>query len=161
MELSFVIPFPLVPKERPRLGRHGVYTPSRTIRFEKSVGMLALAARPAGWPLDVRYAVTIGAKTRADVDNVSKSVFDAGNKGILWHDDSQVDYLLVGRQRDGSFVTVETIDPLNVPARWILRAPSISGARTASEVSPTDTVPAQAVRRSAGVPGARSQGTRR
>lgn len=101
--ISFSIPGPPVPKGRPRTvraaGKVRTFTPERTRRYERHVGLCCLAARPAGWPLDARYSVTLrvyGARANADLDNVAKAVLD-GAEGVLWANDRQVERVTVER----------------------------------------------------------------
>lgn len=101
-----------VPKGRPRLGRHGVYTPEATSGAERVLqayfkqecpvpleGPLELTVsfcfrRPNSWSKAERQVVDedggepwhVG---RPDLDNLLKLLKDAGN-GILWNDDAQV-----------------------------------------------------------------------
>lgn len=82
-----------VPKQRPRLGKHGVYTPSKTRAFEELVGWEYRRANP-GVPvsLDGRFTVwcRFGIAGRdKDCDNLLKSVLD-GLNGVVWADDRQV-----------------------------------------------------------------------
>ncbi len=114
MKKTFVtvtIPGRPVAKGRPRLGRHGVYTPKTTSDAEESLqwalreacpvpleGPLELSVRfcfryPKSWRKAARDAVENGAEPwymgRPDLDNLLKLLTDAGN-GILWKDDAQV-----------------------------------------------------------------------
>ncbi len=114
MPKTFVIvtiPGRPVAKGRPRLGRHGVYTPKTTTAAEESLqwalrkacplpleGPLELSVAfcfhyPKSWRKVARDAVEEGAEPwymgRPDLDNLLKLLTDAGN-GILWKDDAQV-----------------------------------------------------------------------
>lgn len=93
-----------MPKARARVGRHGGYTPARTVAYEKLVRTVALTARPAGWPMDSRYRVTVavfdGDLRRRDIDNVAKSAGMDALNGVAWRDDSQVDELHIVRTLD-------------------------------------------------------------
>lgn len=97
------------PKARPRLGRHGTYTPSKTKMAEREMATLAKlqwGARPhLVSPLSVVITVSIlkpASKkksvlfpcVRPDIDNYAKLVCDALN-GIVWKDDGQICELLV------------------------------------------------------------------
>lgn len=87
-------------KERPRLGRSRVYTPKKTWGFEQ---LLKLKFRmqvrdPLDGPLSLEYNCYFKAPkknaqkyktSRPDIDNLLKSVMDAGNE-ILWKDDAQI-----------------------------------------------------------------------
>ena len=111
MIISFTVPGRPVPKGRPRVTRHGTYTPKATLEYERSVlnswreqsGQFF----PDGTPLYVcvtahfpipesaskkRRAALEGAphtQHRGDIDNVVKSVLDALN-GFAFADDSAV-----------------------------------------------------------------------
>lgn len=111
MKISFNVPGRPVPKGRPRVTRHGTYTPKATLEYERSVldswrdqsGQFF----PDGTPLTVivtahfpipesaskkRRAALEGAphtQNRGDIDNVVKSVLDALN-GFAFADDSAV-----------------------------------------------------------------------
>lgn len=95
------------PKLRPRLGRHGAYTPDKTRRYEKAL-RIRLQSLYLGDPLksalkvEIRFFMGCPARrpsksaknyvhpcTRPDVDNLQKAVFDAAN-GVLWVDDGQI-----------------------------------------------------------------------
>lgn len=87
-----------VPKGRPRVTRGGrhTYTPERTARAERDLRVL-IGERYPGLSLDPlgRFGVWLGFWTtngHSDVDNLSKLILDACN-GLIWLDDSQVDYL--------------------------------------------------------------------
>jgi Holliday junction resolvase RusA-like endonuclease len=112
-ENSITIRLPGVPrgKQRPRLGRHGVYTPPETVKYETSLAWVAKQAMNGREPLDgpLRVLIVSGfpipksySKAKAldakigvlhptkkpDIDNIVKLV-DALN-GIVWVDDSQI-----------------------------------------------------------------------
>lgn len=92
MNLMFTVPGRPVSKARPRVGRHGTYTPQTTKAYAEQVGWLATAARPKDWPLDAKYGVDIvifGAHASADGDNIEKNILDAMNK-VIFNDDRQV-----------------------------------------------------------------------
>lgn len=91
-----------IAKGRPRHTAGGnTYTPARTRQYEADLGLLlklrltALGLRQfteerLGVVMEIRPRRSKG---RADLDNYAKGVLDAAN-GILWGDDSQVDYLV-------------------------------------------------------------------
>lgn len=117
MRAVFIVNGPPIGKQRPRVTKHGTYTPAETAKFERRVGLGAMAARGIQrWPLDARYRVTIWAHfpdaRRRDIDNIAKSCLD-GMIGVLFGDDSQVDSLRVERSIDReqprTEVTVEVI----------------------------------------------------
>jgi len=99
--LSFKFQIRAVPKQRPRVTRHGTYTPLRTKRFEKEFQILLknqFKASPIQTPiilsLEFCFEKPKSNKTefhcqRPDLDNLEKAVLDACNK-ILFLDDSQV-----------------------------------------------------------------------
>jgi len=109
MELLCKINFPVLPiaKARPRHSRFGtVYTPKRTLDFEKDIGRMASAVYkgfPTRDPLKVelyfRFPIAKTTKKkrfpgdfhiyRPDQDNLIKSVLDPLNK-LIWVDDSQI-----------------------------------------------------------------------
>jgi Holliday junction resolvase RusA-like endonuclease len=113
MNQTITIRLPGVPrgKQRPRLGRHGVYTPEQTVKYETSLAWVAKQAMAGRDPLEGPLRVLIvssfpipksyskgkalDAKTGAihptkkpDIDNIVKLV-DALN-GIVWQDDAQI-----------------------------------------------------------------------
>jgi len=90
------IPLKPVPKERPRLGRMGVFTPTKTKRAEADLKYYfnKIPDLMTG-PISIKIIFCYKAKkhgwktTRPDFDNLAKLVADAGN-GILWEDDNQI-----------------------------------------------------------------------
>lgn len=114
MRISFTVQGRPVPKQRPRVTRHGTYTPEATRSYERSVleSWRSQSGRffPEGTPLAVyvtahfpipesaskkRRAALDGAphtQHRGDIDNVVKSVLDALN-GFAFPDDSAVCYI--------------------------------------------------------------------
>lgn len=103
VECSFVVPGEPVPKQRARAGKGGrFYTPKETENYERTVRMVALSARPTGWPMRCRYHVemVVFRSARGDLDNYAKTI-DALNPrkakgsrpavpGVLWIDDARV-----------------------------------------------------------------------
>ena len=95
LAMECTIPGPPRPQERarrdPRSGRW--FTPRKTRQYAATARQSALAARPAGWPMDARYRVELDFhfphKRRRDLDNVCKAVLDALNRAV-WDDDSQI-----------------------------------------------------------------------
>lgn len=100
-----------VPKARPRHGKHGTYTPKRTLNFEKAVAEAFRISGETGYfnnePIiaDLRFYFRIPKsmtkkeranlmncpyyKHRPDLDNLEKSIMDALN-GVAYSDDSQI-----------------------------------------------------------------------
>lgn len=109
MAASFTIPGKPFGKERPRATRQGrIFTPARTVSFERKVGTIAqpLFACPIEGPVKLRVVATFEipkswtkAKRAAaqgafhtqkpDGDNCLKAIKDGLNR-IAWMDDSQV-----------------------------------------------------------------------
>lgn len=100
------------PKQRPKMGRHGVYTPAATHKSEESIALQLKTAnrnlQPTAFPVKIRIDLWLPIpkswskkkKERAllgyirptgkpDIDNTVKTILDAFN-GLLYHDDSQV-----------------------------------------------------------------------
>lgn len=106
-DYRILVPGEPVPKARARAGKGGrFYTPKETEEYEKRVRLVALAAKPSGWPMRCRYRidVTVCRSDRGDLDNYIKAALDAVNPrkakggkrprvavpGVLWIDDSRV-----------------------------------------------------------------------
>ena len=94
--IRITVPGRPVPKGRPRLGVRGrkafVYTPERTVEYERLVGLCAAAARSGDvleCPVAVKIDLHLHGKRRIDVDNCAKSILDGMNK-IVYLDDNQV-----------------------------------------------------------------------
>ena len=111
--LTFEVPGTPVPKGRPRVGKHGAYTPKRTKDYEAKVARTALLARMAqGWkrargPVELVLAVNEDSvevsvrkvdatltKRRSDLTNIAKAIEDAMNQ-IAYVDDVQIVRLVV------------------------------------------------------------------
>jgi len=111
--LTFVVPGAPVGKERPRLGKGHVYTPTKTTSYEHKVKVFALQAirKHGSWivgtklPLTLTLRVYFENNRRRDLDNVAKCV--DGLNGLVWHDDSQVHELHVYRHVDQKNPRVE------------------------------------------------------
>jgi len=112
--ITITVPGKPQPKERARLGKHGVYTPKNTRTWEASLTWLArgqchgppyrgpvalyvvvVHARPVRRPAIVPVASwATGARcyaiTKADTSNVVKAVEDGLNHCGVWIDDNQV-----------------------------------------------------------------------
>jgi Holliday junction resolvase RusA-like endonuclease len=121
--LSFVVPGAPVPKQRARRGNGGHwYTPQETVDYETSVSVRGMVARiRERWQKDdhwSRFAVSMDMffpdeRTR-DIDNVCKSVLDGLNCNI-WHDDRQVERLVITRHIDRvaprTEIEIERLEP--------------------------------------------------
>lgn len=83
------------PAQRPRVTRHGTYTPKPTIDAERLVAWSFRQAYPGHikadphheWDLHVNFYR--GTRYRYDLDNLAKTIMD-GLNGVLWTDDFQV-----------------------------------------------------------------------
>lgn len=96
------LPFPGLPKERPRQGQGHFYTPTKTRNYEAHVSSL-MKSQYIFNPLDGAIEVWIRfifAKPKStkfknhpcgkpDLDNLEKSLCDSANK-LLWTDDSRI-----------------------------------------------------------------------
>lgn len=109
--IKLTIPGPPCAKQRPRLGKHTTYTPTKTVNYETLVkqlyiiqnhrqqleGQLSMTVRAyfqipksesKKKKLDM-YECRIRPTKRPDWDNVGKIISDALN-GLAYHDDSQI-----------------------------------------------------------------------
>ena len=129
---KFVIPGKPQGKARPRLSRHGTYTPNKTKEYEELVKYSYLQ-NDNRIRIDGSLSVTIYAyfelpkdtskKKRAemlnkpythkpDADNIAKIILD-GLNGVAYKDDSQISSLKVHKYySDKSFVEVEVTKEL-------------------------------------------------
>lgn len=104
-QLSIVLAYQLrpTPKQRPRFGRNGTYTPNKTSKYEDAIKVLTkmqYKGRPITGPVSVhlsfhfkrpaksKYTKPIGC-AYGDIDNLIKAVLDALN-GIVFRDDNQI-----------------------------------------------------------------------
>lgn len=133
--VSFTVDGRPVPKGRPRVTRHGTYTPKSTQIFESAIraAWLERGEKPFadGEALDVMvnayFSIPSGTPKRkrdglhltpylkrGDIDNIIKSVLDALN-GIAYKDDSAV-FSVYGRKiyTDGEPFTAVTIRSVEV-----------------------------------------------
>ena len=106
VSIRITVPGRPVPKGRPRLGVRGrkafVYTPERTVEYERLVGLCAAAARSGDvleCPVAVKIDLHLHGKRRIDVDNCAKSILD-GMNGVVYLDDNQVVDLRVRKLRE-------------------------------------------------------------
>lgn len=102
--INFTIPIEPVPMGRPRLGRYGVFTPPKSVKFRTLLQRLSkphapseLLMGPLVVKLDFYFAIkkSYAKKThthhtkKPDLDNTTKAVLDSFNQ-LFWHDDAQV-----------------------------------------------------------------------
>jgi len=136
MIIEFTIPGTPQGKARPRLGKSRVYTPTKTVKYEKliqfyayqamkgkpifdwavTVNMYIFMQRPRSWSnkkyLTMNNAEFFTPITKPDIDNVIKVVFDAINK-IVWNDDKQVTALKVTKLYTNDPRIVVKVEKLN------------------------------------------------
>lgn len=83
------------PKQRPRKGRSGFYTPKKTADYERRV-VLSFLEKSRGktlWKGNVGGSIIFNVSDmKKDIDNLAKSILD-GLNGIAYLDDSQVVHL--------------------------------------------------------------------
>jgi len=93
--LNIEIPGEPVAKGRPRMGKHGAYTPAKTRQAEEAIGWAVKQRYPALQPiagefvLEMEFYEGVRKGRPNDLDNFVKLALDALN-GIVWMDDSQV-----------------------------------------------------------------------
>ena len=113
MKITFTVDFPITPKGRPRKGKYGFYTPSRTASCERAIrtiASLSLRSQRRGKVFEgsVRVCLLL-ARCRGDLDNRAKLALDALN-GIAYKDDSQVKELhAIEVEGEISTITVEEL----------------------------------------------------
>lgn len=92
-EIVFTVYGKPIAKERPRLGRGGTYTPTKTKDYEKLVLKASQTAmhgiEPLTGLLQLSVAIFRADGIRADIDNILKSILD-GMAGAVYINDSQV-----------------------------------------------------------------------
>ena len=118
--LKLFVPSNPMPKERPRLGRNGAYTPAKTQAYEELVGVsVSNAIALIGYEMPKAHELVMvilqfyrSDKRRADVDNLTKSVLDAMN-GLAYEDDSFIGAMVVtverGVREDACGVGIEIV----------------------------------------------------
>ena len=102
--ITFTVLGQPVPKARARIGKGHGYTPAATSGHEDAIIVAAREAGYRGEPdaesfFDVYLEFYRKGKVRVDIDNLTKTVFDALNK-VAWKDDSQIIYLNATKYRD-------------------------------------------------------------
>ena len=122
-------------KARPRVTRHGTYTPAKTKDYEAAVQLAyMMQCQGAMFPADAALMVCIDAyypipkntskvkrermlggrirpTVKPDADNVAKAICDALN-GEAWKDDAQICTLIVRKQYDEEprcFIQIRTV----------------------------------------------------
>lgn len=113
----FRIDWEPVAKGRPRLavvgGNARAYTPAKTRHAEASIRYLIRKQEPICLPRDTPLCVSIVFRCarpkslpkrvlfhtkKPDLDNLLKTILDAGNNGLLWWDDAQIVSLSVRKE---------------------------------------------------------------
>lgn len=100
--IDFTIPLPPTAKGRPRFGRNGAYTPTKTRVFESAFRLLSRKHAPREMlegplKMEVFFTVKIPKKrpkfpfpiTKPDGDNFLKAIFDS-MEGVFFKNDSQI-----------------------------------------------------------------------
>jgi Holliday junction resolvase RusA-like endonuclease len=122
-EVAFFVPGEPVAKARPRAtvvnGRPRIYTPAKSVSYERAVGLIAKRAMrgrrklagalgveveflmpiPKSWPKARRLAALHGGvahEGKPDIDNLVKSVVD-GMNGIVFKDDAGITKLAASK----------------------------------------------------------------
>jgi Holliday junction resolvase RusA-like endonuclease len=92
MLIELRVTAPVVPKPRPRVGRHKCYLPSRYTSWESSavLDLVTQTKGIQGLPINYGIGLTIrlGGSCRGDLDNIIKSVCDVLVKAQVLQDDS-------------------------------------------------------------------------
>ncbi len=100
--------FGFEPKAMPRAARDGrgsrhTYMPDDYMAYRDALSYAMIAARRQagaeliqGLPVGLVVTFQLGTRRRVDMDNLLKTVMDAGN-GVLWTDDWQVAEVTMGK----------------------------------------------------------------
>ena len=82
-----------VPAPRPRFGQGATYMPARYIAYKEALAWAFKAKmgrrKPMRGPIILVLDFYRKNRTRVDLDNLEKTVLDAGG-GVVWEDDSQI-----------------------------------------------------------------------
>ena len=106
MNMDFELPFPPSVNHTWMRGKgNRLYSCAKVKEFHKMASVLINEAKynhhSVAFPIKdrLRVIVTLNEKDkrRRDMDNYTKSVFDACTKNKVWEDDSQIDELLIRR----------------------------------------------------------------
>ena len=120
MKKVFAIPSKPVGKQRPRKGKHGFYTPSKTVEFEELTKLRYLEEYDIDlYEYAIRIKITVITRppdsysinkkkkmldqpnlTKPDLDNIAKSILDSLNK-VAYKDDNQVYDLHITKKYGG------------------------------------------------------------
>lgn len=96
-----VLTYTYEPKAMPRAARNGLRThmPDDYMAYRSALSFAMLAARrlavnppPKDQPMSVRVVFAMSTRRRVDLDNLLKTVLDAGNN-VLWDDDHLVHHV--------------------------------------------------------------------
>jgi Holliday junction resolvase RusA-like endonuclease len=120
MTVDIEIPGPPQGKGRPRRFKYGMYTPKKTVEYEKQVRqcfieqqgkkltgpivaiIIAVYKIPESWSKEKRRQALrreIFPAVKPDTDNIAKVILDSLN-GLAYDDDKQVTYLVIKKQYD-------------------------------------------------------------
>lgn len=91
-----------VAKERPRVGKNGVYTPRRTAEYENGIAWAAKAKKLKFGDSLVKVTMRFytASRKKTDLDNFIKSVLDGLEKGGVYKNDYQVIEIHASRHVD-------------------------------------------------------------
>jgi Holliday junction resolvase RusA-like endonuclease len=118
--VRFTVPCEPVSKGRPRVvmsrgGRPHAFTPDKTLRAEKVVGLLGRAAMRGQSPLSCLLSVDLSFHSsiirrdrQPDIDNLTKLVLDALNE-VIWVDDVQIEEMNVRLRRGAAEPRTEVL----------------------------------------------------
>ena len=108
-----------VPKGRPRFSGGHVFTPKKTLDYEKLVARAVMECNQAAFsgPVQVEMHFVLRTHRRADVDNLAKSVMDGCN-GYAFEDDTQVCRITATKKHGKTPSTHVIISPLEDDGVW-------------------------------------------
>ena len=104
--LDIFIPGKPIPKARPCISKQGrLYTPKRTKQWEAYVAMMLLKNKwkpRSKLPYKVELVFTVSPSSKADTDNLIKSVLDGCNQAWRYYgwDDVQVEEVIAKKITD-------------------------------------------------------------
>lgn len=139
-----------MPAPRPRSSSHGsgVYMPTEYTAYRDALAWMMIAARrkaehQAIFRAPVGLVVQFARSTRrkVDLDNLLKTVMDAGNGGVLWADDSLIHnlraMLVLGADLPGTLIEAYELEP-DVAGTALYGAPS-DASRRLEAIAPDST----------------------